>query len=78
MQVIDKPTREDVLLDLLLTNKQELDEDLKAEGSLFLVQGSERREQDQQQNYNPGSESSRFWAVQGSALQVSMRNCLEG
>lgn len=55
MQVIDKPTREDVLLDLLLTNKQELDEDLKVEGSLFLVQGSERREQDQQQNYSPGS-----------------------
>jgi len=34
MQVVKKPTRRGVLLDLVLTNKEELIEDVKIGGSL--------------------------------------------
>lgn len=72
MQVLDEPARRAVLFDLLLTNKEKLVEDMKLEGSLSCsnqetgVYNPEMREQDKQQDYNPGTSEEQILPCLGS------------
>lgn len=79
MQVLDEPARRDVLFDLLLTNKEKLVEDMKLNGSLSCgnqetgVYNPEMREQDKQQDYNPGTSEEQIFPCSGACGKALCR-----
>lgn len=79
MQVLDQPAGRDVLFDLLLTNKEELVEDVKVKGSLSCsnretgVYDPERGEQDKQQDYNSWTSEEEILPCSGSCGKLLWR-----
>ena len=79
MQALDEPARRDVLFDLLLTNKEELAEDVKVKGSLSCsnhetgVCNPERSEQDKQQNCNSWTSEEQILPCSGSCGKLLWR-----
>lgn len=63
-QVIEKPTKKGVLLDLILMNKEELDRGVKVGGSLGCsnceIVELRKREQIKKQDDSPGFQESRL------------------
>lgn len=68
-QMVKKPVMGDILLDLLLTNKEEWVMGVKAEGSFgsmrWWSQDPERREQGKKQHHILGLPENRLWYIQG-------------